>query len=284
MEKLSQAITYVKSGEKVKGKKLLVEVIRSNPQNETAWLWMAVVIKDKNQRRQCLEKVLGINPNNEQARTELAKMMRRKEANNTQQSIRLENDKEPKYRVETGNVYSEKKEFGPSAKASKEAQFDKYALQAKIKALKEEQVYDLGVLGGLFGGGIGAVIWAVITYITEYQIGYMAAGVGLLVGYGVRLLGKGIDKIYGITGGVIAFFSVALGNFLSSIGFLAKVWDVGYLEALLSFDYTKIFELMAVGFSPIDILFYGIAIYEGYRFSFRKISSEDLLRGTVARK
>jgi hypothetical protein len=29
-------------------------------------------------------------------------------------------------------------------------------------------------------------------------------------------------------------------------------------------------------FSPMDILFYGIAVYEGYRLSFREISDKDL--------
>jgi len=36
-------------------------------------------------------------------------------------------------------------------------------------------------------------------------------------------------------------------------------------------------------FHPTDLLFYGIAVYEGYRFSFRRLSDADLagLAGSV---
>ena len=33
---------------------------------------------------------------------------------------------------------------------------------------------------------------------------------------------------------------------------------------------------MVVTFSPIDLLFYGIAVYEGYKLSFRQIGLDDL--------
>jgi hypothetical protein len=33
---------------------------------------------------------------------------------------------------------------------------------------------------------------------------------------------------------------------------------------------------MTATFSVMDLLFYGIAIYEGYRFAFRKIRPEEL--------
>jgi hypothetical protein len=35
-------------------------------------------------------------------------------------------------------------------------------------------------------------------------------------------------------------------------------------------------DLMKATFSPIDLLFYGIAVYEGYRFSFRQVTPEEL--------
>ncbi len=32
---------------------------------------------------------------------------------------------------------------------------------------------------------------------------------------------------------------------------------------------------MVATFSPIDLLFYGIAVYEGYRLSFRELTERD---------
>ena len=156
--------------------------------------------------------------------------------------------------------------------STEEIQIDKYALEAKLERLKEEQNLTLGVVGGIIGGILGAIIWAAITYFTDTKFGLVAIGVGFLVGCGVRLLGKGFDRVFGIAGAIIALLSVFIGNFLMAIGLLTKIVSLEYLEVLLTFDYTRTMELMTLIFSPMDLLFYGFAIYEGYRFSFRKIT------------
>jgi hypothetical protein len=48
----------------------------------------------------------------------------------------------------------------------------------------------LGGFAGLAAAILGAIIWAVVTVTTKYQIGYMAIGVGALVGFALRI-GKG---------------------------------------------------------------------------------------------
>jgi len=37
---------------------------------------------------------------------------------------------------------------------------------------------------------------------------------------------------------------------------------------------------MTATFNPMDLLFYGLAVYAGYRFSFRRISAEELAKLT----
>jgi hypothetical protein len=160
---------------------------------------------------------------------------------------------------------------------------DKNALQAKFENLKMEQNLPLGILGGGVGGLLGAIGWAMVTYFTEYQIGWLAIGVAFLVGLGVSRLGKGFDRIFGFAGALIALFSVLLGNFLASIGFLARALEVGYFEMLLGFNYGMFFQWLAETFNPMDLLFYGLAAYFGYRFSFRKVSQAELLEGVAVR-
>ena len=162
-------------------------------------------------------------------------------------------------------------------------QINEQVIREKIERMKQEQNLGLGILGGVIGGLIGAVIWAVIIYVTEYQIGLLAIGVGFLVGYGVRILGKGIDKTFGIVGGIIALISVMLGNFLASLGFLANYFEVSYFEILITFNYAMTLELLLETFSFMDLVFYGIAVYEGYKFSFRPISKGQLLEGAIVK-
>ena len=50
---------------------------------------------------------------------------------------------------------------------------------------------------------------------------------------------------------------------------------MGYFEALLKFNYAYTFDLMVETFSLTDLLFYAIAVYAGYRYSFRRLSLEE---------
>src|SRR5262245_9387722 len=70
------------------------------------------------------------------------------------------------------------------------------------------------VIGGLVGGRIGAGIWAGIVYATHRQIGWIAWGVGALVGVGVRLAaGEEYGPKPGVTAAVIAILALIAGKF-----------------------------------------------------------------------
>jgi len=146
-------------------------------------------------------------------------------------------------------------------------------LQREIEQLKLQQNLPFGIIAGLVAASVMALLWAVITVVTMYQIGYMAIAVGFAVGFAVRFAGKGIDKIFGIMGAVLAFFGCILGNFFSQVAFLADYFDTTYSDILsIAFsDFSVITEIMVESFHPMDVLFYGIAIYAGYRYSFRTV-------------
>jgi uncharacterized protein YjbI with pentapeptide repeats len=78
-DKLQQAITLIKSGDKQSGGRLLAEILKAEPRNETAWLWMSSLVDNDEQRRYCLEQVLTINPNNQLAKKGLAKLQQKQE-------------------------------------------------------------------------------------------------------------------------------------------------------------------------------------------------------------
>lgn len=69
---LQQAISAIKLGDKETGRRLLTRALQANPQDETAWLWLAYAVDSEKQRRECLERVLAINPAHEKARHSLA--------------------------------------------------------------------------------------------------------------------------------------------------------------------------------------------------------------------
>lgn len=166
-------------------------------------------------------------------------------------------------------------ESPPEVKKTKKV-IDQAKLERYMASLRKEQNLSMAIIGGIVACLVGALLWALITVVTEYQIGYMAIAVGFIVGYSVRYLGKGIDQVYGIMGAGLALLGCLLGNFFSLVGFAANAENLGYLETLSSIDYSLIPTIMTETFNPMDLLFYGFAVYEGYKFSFRPITEEEI--------
>ena len=143
------------------------------------------------------------------------------------------------------------------------------------RRLLSEQNFPLGLLGGIVAAGAGAGIWAGITLATGYQIGFMALGVGLLVGYTVRAAGKGVTNMFGVVSASLSLLGCAVGNLLAVTALAAQHQGMAFWSAVSLLNPALVQELMVAFFSPIDLLFYGIAVYEGYRLAFRQITSDE---------
>lgn len=157
-----------------------------------------------------------------------------------------------------------------------ERELNEDKLTALIAEKRSKENFPLAVFAGFAGALVGGAIWAGITVATEFQIGWMAVGVGFLVGFSVRFMGKGISPRFGYVGAAFALLGCLAGNFLSIVGFVAIAENLGFFQTLLSIDYAVVPEIMVAAFSPIDLLFYGIAVYEGYKFSFVQISENEI--------
>jgi hypothetical protein len=70
----------------------------------------------------------------------------------------------------------------------------------------------------------------------------------------------------------------ALGNLLTVVGLVSQQENIPFFSLLSSLDFGVAREMMAATFSPMDLVFYGIAVYEGYRFAFRRLTAEQLSR------
>ncbi len=157
-------------------------------------------------------------------------------------------------------------------------EIDPYRYQRFMEQVKADQNLLFGFLGGLVAAFIGAVVWAAVTIASGYQLGLIAIAIGFLVGYTVRSLGKGINPIFGIMGGGLAFFGCLLGNFFIVVALLSQEFGTPMFEvfSILLVSPSLVVEIMTETFDFMDLLFYGIAIYEGYKLSFRQISEAEV--------
>ena len=149
-------------------------------------------------------------------------------------------------------------------------------LLALAASMRARQSLPLAVIVGALSAGVGAALWAAVTVATKYQIGWMAVGVGFLVGFAVRFAGKGMTPVFGGVGAVFALLGCVGGNLLSAVGFISLESEMGFFEILMRLTPGVATEVLSVTFSPMDLLFYGIAVYEGYKFSFVELSDTDL--------
>jgi HEAT repeat protein len=72
MSLLEMGIAAARSGNRAEARMLLEGVTLQEPDNEEAFLWLSFVLDEPNLALRCLERVLEINPNNEQAKRGLA--------------------------------------------------------------------------------------------------------------------------------------------------------------------------------------------------------------------
>lgn len=66
-DKLQKAIQAIEAGDTNNGSVLLAQAIRADPKNESAWYWMAIVQDDLQKKKQCLQRVIQLNPGNAEA-------------------------------------------------------------------------------------------------------------------------------------------------------------------------------------------------------------------------
>ncbi len=78
-----------------------------------------------------------------------------------------------------------------------------------------------GLVFGILAGLAGAAVWAAISHFTGFEIGYLAWGIGLLVGLGFAAGLRGSGSVFtGVLAAVVALGAVTAGKYA------AAVWDV----------------------------------------------------------
>jgi len=127
----------------------------------------------------------------------------------------------------------------------------------------------LVVAAGLVAMLAGAILWALVTVITKMELGLMAIAVGFVVGLGIQKVRKRPNRNFGILGAVLALAGCLLGNAFSLVAFAAQQSGAPFAGAILDMNLAALPAALAQNFEAMDLLFYGIAVYEGFKFGSR---------------
>lgn len=87
------------------------------------------------------------------------------------------------------------------------------------------------IIAGSVGGLIGAAVWAGISYATNFEIGWIAWGIGFVVGFCVRAVAGENEEGFapGLTAAVIAIGAVLLGKY-AAVSLLVANMGTGNFE------------------------------------------------------
>lgn len=164
----------------------------------------------------------------------------------------------------------------PNLPEPEETPLDPLQLQRYLQHVRDNQNLMMGVVGGVAGAVIGAALWAAVAAIVNMYIGFVAIAVGFLVGYGVRYLGKGIDIQFGIVGAILAAVGVAAGNVLAVCILAARYYQKPVMSMITTLNLNSIQEALLHDFGPMDLFFYGIALWAGYKYAIRRVLPEEV--------
>jgi hypothetical protein len=91
-------------------------------------------------------------------------------------------------------------------------QAEQEALAVYQKSQPDDRTIYMGGLGGIFGAVVSAFLWAMITGLTDGELGFVALGLGLVVGWSV-LWFTGKKRSRGLQ--FVSMFFAALGVFFA---------------------------------------------------------------------
>lgn len=136
----------------------------------------------------------------------------------------------------------------------------------KLEMREKQNIYK-GIIGGSAAALAGAIFWAFMATKIGYEIGWMAIIVGFLVGYGVKIMGRGVDKVFGVVGAILSLAGCFGGNIFTVAYSISSRHGIPVLTVISQMKFQVLLDIIEKTFHPMDLVFYVLAIYEGFKYS-----------------
>lgn len=147
----------------------------------------------------------------------------------------------------------------------------KEKVDAQFRAETENPKIMGALILGVLAGVVGAVVWFLVEVLTGYQIGYLAMGVGWLIGQAVVWgSGKKRGQVLQLMSAGIALLSIWIATYSSNIYSANRYWAQEAAKQGESFEGFYLIspfdpEMLKAMISPIGLLIWGIGLYIAFR-------------------
>ena len=99
-----------------------------------------------------------------------------------------------------------------------------------------------GLYGAMASGGIA--------------FSFMAAGIGVAIGFTMRFLGRGIDTIFAVVASVYAVLGCLLGNLFASVIYVAQVNSISAFDVFIHTPPNELASWIAADMQFVDLIFW----------------------------
>lgn len=145
------------------------------------------------------------------------------------------------------------------------------------EALIDEQSFVNGLAAAVTATIAGALGWGAISVATGYMIGWVAIGLGVLVGYGMQVFGKGLTAKYSAASALLAVIGCLSGNLAAAVMFEIKNYGASVEEIFAGLTIDDIIAFYTETLEIMDLVFWALALGAAWSFAQRKLTPEEAL-------
>lgn len=129
----------------------------------------------------------------------------------------------------------------------------------------------------LYGAAVTLVSAFVVGSIGGVGVGFMATGIGLIVGVTFQYIGRGIENRFAVVASIYAVVACLLGNLFAMASYAARYNGVSTQDILLNTPIPELSTWVVADLQFADLIFWMLAIGAAGYLSKRRLSRKQRL-------
>jgi ribose/xylose/arabinose/galactoside ABC-type transport system permease subunit len=143
---------------------------------------------------------------------------------------------------------------------------------ALAEKLISEQNFPAAVIAGAIAMLLAAVAYGIVVEAWPVSYGFAAAGVGIVIGFFIGLLGRGISMKFSVLAAVYTMAGCILGNFFVRVVNQMQATANSPIDVIQSHSLSTLAQWSVAGLSVIHLVFWFVAVVAAVFLAKRPLS------------